>query len=87
YVYAHYLTVHSKGKLIKVIGKERSSNYPGVEEVYIKPRKGAILRLPTSMGHRYGYILTSSHYKKEAKKMALEAAKEISFEIEPTDAT
>ncbi|MEH7320464.1 ATP-grasp domain-containing protein [Priestia megaterium] len=87
YVYAHYLTVHSKGKLIKVIGKERSSNYPGVEEVYIKPRKGAILRPPTSMGHRYGYILTSSHYKKEAKKMALEAAKEISFEIEPTDAT
>jgi biotin carboxylase len=87
YVYAHYLTVHSKGKLIKVIGKERSSNYPGVEEVYIKPRKGAILRPPISMGHRYGYILTSSHYKKEAKKMALEAAKEISFEIEPTDAT
>ena len=34
------------------------------------------------MGHRYGYILAASHYKTEAKKIALEAAKEISFEIQ-----
>jgi biotin carboxylase len=88
YVYAHYLTVDSKGKLIQVTGKERSSRYPGVEEVYIKPRKGAILKPPTSMGHRYGYILASSHYNKEmAKRMALEAAEEISFEIELINAT
>ena len=46
YVYAHYLTVDSRGKLIKVTGKNRSSQYPGVEEVYIKPRKGQILRPP-----------------------------------------
>ena len=50
YVYAHYLTVDSKGSLIKVTGKNRSSKYPGVEEVYIKPRKGQILRPPISMG-------------------------------------
>ena len=43
YVYAHYLTVQFTGKLIKVIGKKRSSKYPGVEKVYIKPKKGAIL--------------------------------------------
>ncbi|MGM0923392.1 MAG: ATP-grasp domain-containing protein [Bacillota bacterium] len=85
YVYAHYLTVVSRGKLIKVSGIERSLNYPGVEEVYIKPRKGQILKPPSSMGHRYGYILASSYYKEAAKRMALEAAKEISFTIEPTD--
>lgn len=39
YVYAHYLTVKFKGKLIRVTGKNRSSKYPGVEKVYIKPKK------------------------------------------------
>ncbi|MEH7458625.1 ATP-grasp domain-containing protein, partial [Bacillus sp. JJ1127] len=79
YVYTHYLTVKSKGKLIRVTGKNRSSKYPGVEKVYIKPKKGAILKPPTSMGHRCGYILASSYFKTEAKKIALEAAKEVSF--------
>ncbi|HGH7177719.1 TPA: ATP-grasp domain-containing protein [Bacillus wiedmannii] len=82
YVYAHYLTVKSKGKLIRVTGKNRSSRYPGVEKVYIKPKKGTFLKPPTSMGHRYGYVLAASNFKREAKKIALEAAKEISFEIQ-----
>lgn len=82
YVYTHYLTVKSKGKLIRVTGKNRSSKYPGVEKVYIKPKKGTILKPPTSMGHRYGYVLAASYFKTEAKKIALEAAKEISFEIQ-----
>jgi biotin carboxylase len=60
YVYAHYLTVDSRGKLIKVTGKELASQFPGVEEVYIKPRQGQILRPPLSMGDRCGYILASS---------------------------
>ncbi|MFJ8118839.1 ATP-grasp domain-containing protein [Bacillus mycoides] len=82
YVYTHYLTVKSKGKLIRVTGKNRSSNYPGVAKVYIKPKKGAILKPPTSMGHRCGYVLAASNFKTEAKKIALKAAKEISFEIQ-----
>ncbi|MFP3415205.1 ATP-grasp domain-containing protein [Bacillus sp. SIMBA_074] len=82
YVYAHYLTVKSKGKLIRVTGKNRSSNYPGVEKVYIKPKKGTVLKPPTSMGHRCGYVLAASYFKTEAKKIALKAAKEISFEIQ-----
>ncbi|MDM5438821.1 ATP-grasp domain-containing protein [Bacillus hominis] len=82
YVYAHYLTVKFKGKLIRVTGKNRSSKYPGVEKVYIKPKKGTLLKPPTSMGHRCGYVLAASHFKTEAKKIALEAAKEISFEIQ-----
>ncbi|MGZ7149006.1 ATP-grasp domain-containing protein [Bacillus sp. BC08] len=82
YVYAHYLTVKSKGQLIRVTGKNRSSRFPGVEKVYIKPKKGTFLKPPTSMGHRYGYVLAASNFKTEAKKIALEAAKEISFEIQ-----
>lgn len=82
YVYTHYLTVKTKGKLIQVTGKNRSSNYPGVEEVYIKPKKGKIIKPPTSMGHRCGYVLAAAYIKEDAKKIALEAAKEISFEIE-----
>ncbi|MBJ7996913.1 ATP-grasp domain-containing protein [Bacillus mycoides] len=82
YVYAHYLTVKFKGKLIRVTGKNRSSKYPGVEKVYIKPKKGTILKPPTSMGHRCGYVLAAAYFKTKAKKIALEAAKEISFEIQ-----
>ncbi|MCP1122500.1 ATP-grasp domain-containing protein [Bacillus sp. 3103sda1] len=85
YVYTHYLTVKSKGKLIQVTGKDRSSKYPGVEKVYIKPKKGTVLKPPRSMGHRYAYVLAASNIKTEAKKIALEAAKEISFQIEIID--
>ncbi|WP_413306213.1 ATP-grasp domain-containing protein [Bacillus sp. 1P10SD] len=83
FVYAHYLTVDSKGRLLKVTGKERSSHYPGVEEVYIKPRKGHILRPPLSMGDRCGYILASAGNKEEAKRLARNAASEIRFYLDP----
>jgi biotin carboxylase len=83
FVYAHYLTVDSRGKLIKVKGKERSSRYPGVEEVYIKPRQGQILRPPVSMGDRCGYILASSGNKEEAKRIARNAASKIHFHLDP----
>jgi len=83
YVYAHYLTVDSKGKLSKVTGKELSSQYPGIEEVYIKPRKGQIVRPPLSMGDRCGYILASSNSKMEAKRMAIRAASNITFYLDP----
>lgn len=83
YVYAHYLTVDSRGKLNKVTGKELSSQYPGVEEVYIKPRQGQIVRPPLSMGDRCGYILASSYFKSEAKRIAMRAASNIRFHLDP----
>jgi hypothetical protein len=83
YVYAHYLTVDARGKLIEVKGKNRSAQYPGVEEVYIKPRKGNILGPPFSMGDRCGYILASSDVKEEAKRIAKEAASEVRFHLDP----
>lgn len=83
YVYAHYLTVDAIGKLIKVTGKQQISQYPGVEEVYIKPRQGQILHPPISMGDRVGYILAASDDKQEARRIARKAANKIRFYLEP----
>jgi biotin carboxylase len=83
YVYAHYITSDSKGKLVKVTGKELCLQYPGVEEVYIKPRQGQIVRPPFSMGDRCGYILASSDNKIEAKRIAMRAANNIRFYLDP----
>lgn len=83
FVYAQYLTSHSTGRLIKVTGKNRCSRLPGVEEVFIKPKKGRILHPPLSMGDRYGYVLASSENKDEAMTIGKEAAKEIRFYIDP----
>jgi biotin carboxylase len=83
FVYAHYLTSDSTGTLIKVTGKNRCSRLPGIEEVFIKPKKGKILHPPLSMGDRYGYVLASSDNKEEAMRIAKEAAKGIRFYIEP----
>jgi biotin carboxylase len=84
HVYAHYLTVDMKGKLVKVTGKNRCSKIPGVDEVYIKPKQGKILRPPLSMGDRCGYVIASSENDKdEAKRIATEAASEIRFYLEP----
>jgi biotin carboxylase len=83
FVYAHYLTSDSTGTLIKVTGKNRCSQLQGIEEVFIKPKKGKILHPPLSMGDRYGYVLASSDNKEEAIRIAKEAAKEIRFYIEP----
>ncbi|MEI4769156.1 ATP-grasp domain-containing protein [Psychrobacillus sp. FJAT-51614] len=83
FVYAQYLTIDSTGTLIKVTGRKRVSRLPGVEEVFIKPKKGKLLHPPLSMGDRYGYILASSANKEKAISIAKEAAKEIRFYIEP----
>lgn len=83
FVYAQYFTSDSTGRLIKVTGKTRCSKLPGVEEVFIKPKKGKILHPPLSMGDRYGYILASSVNKERAISIAKEASKEIRFYIEP----
>lgn len=83
FVYAHYITSESTGTLLKVTGKNRCSQFPGIEEVFIKPKKGKLLHPPLSMGDRYGYVIASSNSKDEAIKLATNAAKEIRFYIEP----
>ncbi|OIK14896.1 ATP-grasp domain-containing protein [Bacillus sp. MUM 13] len=82
FVYVHYLTVKNEGKLIKVTGANAAAKLPGIEEVFIKPRKGKYLRTPISMGDRYGYVMASSHSKEDAMRIAHKAAREIKFHLE-----
>ncbi|MBT2618672.1 MULTISPECIES: ATP-grasp domain-containing protein [unclassified Bacillus (in: firmicutes)] len=84
-IYVHYITIDKKGILVNVTGRNKAASYPGVEEVYIKPRQGKKLRPPLSMGDRYGYVLASSDSEENAKKIAQNAAKEISFNLDQTD--
>ncbi|MFL6559857.1 MAG: ATP-grasp domain-containing protein, partial [Bacillus sp. (in: firmicutes)] len=60
HVYAHFLTINARGRLIKVTGKNRAANIDGVKEVFVKPRKGAILTRPYSLGDRYAYVIASA---------------------------
>ncbi|WP_277584551.1 ATP-grasp domain-containing protein [Psychrobacillus antarcticus] len=83
YVNARYLTVQSRGKLLKVKGKERALEHDGVKYVYIKPVAGAVLKKPYSMGDRYACIIAVSESEDQAEEIALRAAKEIKFYIEP----
>ncbi|MBM7693881.1 biotin carboxylase [Peribacillus deserti] len=81
FVYAHYFTVETEGKLLSVSGDMEASKSPGVEEVFIKSRVGKAVRPPIRMGDRYGYVIASSKNKEDAKRIALEAAQKVHFEI------
>ncbi len=64
-----------------VTGRNRAWRYEGVDDVYIKPKRGTYLHPPLSMGHRYAYVMASSSTKEEAKTIAKAAAKEIHFHL------
>ena len=83
HVYAKFITVNSSGRLIKVTGKNRAATYEGVKEVFVKPRKGAILTKPYSLGDRYAYVIAAANSAEKAKSIAVEAANEIKFYLEP----
>ena len=74
-IYTHYITIGSCGYLLKVIGKNKAAAQPGVKEVFIKPRKGAIMMPPLSMGHRYGYVIASGRYPRRSKEKRSECGK------------
>jgi biotin carboxylase len=81
-VYAHFMTVDSVGKLIKVTGRNKASKVSGVVKVFIKPKKGKLLMPPLSMGNRYGYVLAKGKSKAESESVALKAASQIQFHID-----
>lgn len=83
HIYTHYITIDDFGNLLTVTGKNKAANQPGVKEVYIKPRKGAMINPPISMGHRYGYVIASGGSPDEAKTNAINAASNIKFCVEP----
>lgn len=82
HIYTYYMTVNKTGKLLKVIGKNIAEEQEGIIEVYIKPGKGKILHPPTSMGHRYGYVMASGESVQESERRAKDASKDIQFYLE-----
>jgi biotin carboxylase len=83
YVYAHYITVRTKGRLLKVTGENHASEHEGVKYVFIKPVLGSVITDPYSMGNRYACIIATADNPEKVKQQALAAAKEIKFYLEP----
>ncbi len=81
FVFAQYITLTAKGRLLKVTGKKKALKHEGVYDVFISPRKGAYLQPPLSMGHRYAYVLAIGSTIEEARAIAKAAAKEIKFHL------
>ncbi len=82
-VFAQFVTVSQRGILQKVTGKQQASRCTGIAEVFVKPRIGALLKPPTSMGHRYAYVLASTDSQRQAERYARNAAKLIQFHLTP----
>lgn len=78
-VFAQYVTLSESGILEKVTGKGKASRSPGVEAVYVKPKKGSKLTPPLSMGDRYAYVMATGTHGQEAKANAKFAASQIYF--------
>lgn len=87
YVFAQYMTVTQSGILEKVTGKKRALQCPGTLEVYVKPRKGAFLTTPLSMGHRYAYVIAEGESEEDARENARDSASLMQFHLQKTDDT
>jgi biotin carboxylase len=81
HVFSQYVTVSQSGILAKVLGKNVASRCPGVKVVYVKPKKGSIIRQPLSMGDRYAYVIATGKNDEDAKLNAKYAASQIQFSL------
>lgn len=80
-IYAAYLVSPISGKLFKVTGKQCALESEGVISVYVKPKKGSWIYLPTSMGHRYARVIATGKDPLEAKINAKSALNKIKLHI------
>jgi len=83
YVFAQYVTLSETGILEKITGRKKASDCPGVQEVFLKPRKGTLLIPPLSMGHRYAYVIATGDSEESARINAKFAASQIKFWLAP----
>lgn len=83
YSFAQYVILSEAGILEKVTGRQRASQCPGVQEVFLRPRKGTLLIPPLSMGHRYAYVIATGDSEASARKHAKFAASQIKFWLSP----
>jgi biotin carboxylase len=78
-VFAQYVILSETGILEKITGKKKASVCPGVEEVFLRPRKGTLLIPPLSMGHRYAHVIAKGDNEEMARQNAKYAASQIKF--------
>jgi len=81
HVFAQYVIVSEAGALDKVIGRNKALKSKGVKEVFIKPKKGALLVPPLSMGNRYAYVIATGKTEEKARSNAKLAASQIKFQL------
>ncbi|MDQ0601677.1 cysteine synthase [Streptomyces canus] len=74
------------GRVVSVSGQERAAALPGVEEVIVKPKPGAVLREPRRNGDRAGHVLVIAETAQLAARTAEAAVKEIDIRTEPVTA-
>jgi Biotin carboxylase len=82
-VFAQYVILSETGILEKITGRKMASICPGVEEVFLRPRKGTLLIPPLSMGHRYAYVIAKGDNEETARNNAKFAASQITFWLSP----
>jgi biotin carboxylase len=76
-----YLILPKEGVLVKVTGRHRALNCAGVEQVYIRPKRGALIFPPFSMAYRYAYIIATGNSAEEARENAAYGASQIIFHL------
>jgi len=84
--FLQYVIVPKEGVLIKVTGKNSALNCTGVEQVYIKPKKGSVIIPPISMAYRYAYVIATGETAGEAIENARYGASRIKFHLREIDA-
>jgi biotin carboxylase len=83
HTFSQYVIISETGILVKVTGRNKASKCPGVKFVYVKPRKGALLTPPTSMGNRYAYVIATGENEEQARENGKFAASQIEFSLLP----
>lgn len=81
HAFAQYLILEKSGVLERITGRGEVLSSPGVEFVYIKPRKGAYLTPPNSLGNRYAFVIATGGSEKDARRNAKSAADKIVFHL------
>lgn len=81
HTYAKYKVLNHEGRLMRITGRVQAINSPGVEYIFVKPKKGTFLSTPHSMGNRYAYVIATGNSSEEARENAIKAVSKISFHL------
>ena len=85
HIFSRYIIADEHGILEKVTGQNRARRSNGVLNIYVRPRKGAYIHPPLSMGHRYGYVIATGKTEEEAICNGKNALSEIHFSLLPIE--